>query len=88
MRDPARIDRIVELLRETWKASPDMRLGQLLVNTCGSDHLVWFTEDDTWEELLGRVARFGLEKVALAADHAAASGSGAEYSEEDSGQGG
>jgi hypothetical protein len=32
VRDPARIDRIVELLREVWKNHPDMRLGQLLVN--------------------------------------------------------
>jgi hypothetical protein len=32
MRDPARIDRMIERLREIWHASPDMRLGQLLVN--------------------------------------------------------
>jgi len=32
MRDPARIDRIVELLRQHWHASPDQRLGQLIAN--------------------------------------------------------
>lgn len=32
MRDPARIDRMIESLREVWHASPDMRLGQLLVD--------------------------------------------------------
>jgi uncharacterized protein YihD (DUF1040 family) len=32
MRDPARIDRILELLREVWTRSPDLRLGQLIVN--------------------------------------------------------
>ena len=32
MRDPNRIDRIIERLRKVWHASPDMRLGQLLVN--------------------------------------------------------
>lgn len=31
MRDPARIDRILDQLRTAWTASPDMRLGQLLV---------------------------------------------------------
>lgn len=32
MRDPARIDRILEAIRLKWKASPDLRLGQLLIN--------------------------------------------------------
>ncbi|AMV30272.1 hypothetical protein VT84_38120 [Gemmata sp. SH-PL17] len=32
MRDPNRIDRITEQLRAVWHTSPDMRLGQLLVN--------------------------------------------------------
>ena len=32
MRDPARIDLIIEKLRNLWKANPDLRLGQLLVN--------------------------------------------------------
>lgn len=30
MRDPARIDRMIEILRETWKLAPDMRIVQLL----------------------------------------------------------
>ena len=32
MRDPARIDRIVEKLRTAWKEFPDMRLVQLIIN--------------------------------------------------------
>jgi hypothetical protein len=32
MRDPARIDQILELLRQVWIHSPDLRLGQLIVN--------------------------------------------------------
>lgn len=32
MRDPNRIDRILEKLCAIWKTQPDMRLGQLLVN--------------------------------------------------------
>ena len=31
-RDPARIDRIVDLLREAWKKHPDWRLCQLVCN--------------------------------------------------------
>lgn len=32
MRDPARIDQMLDLLREVWTRSPDLRLGQLIVN--------------------------------------------------------
>ncbi len=32
MRDPARIEQILDLLREVWARSPDLRLGQLIVN--------------------------------------------------------
>jgi uncharacterized protein YihD (DUF1040 family) len=32
MRDPARIDPILKLLRDVWTRSPDLRLGQLTVN--------------------------------------------------------
>lgn len=31
MRDPARIDKICDIIRDVWKKSPDMRLGQLIV---------------------------------------------------------
>jgi uncharacterized protein YihD (DUF1040 family) len=32
MRDPARIDEMLELLREVWLLQPDLRLGQLIYN--------------------------------------------------------
>jgi uncharacterized protein YihD (DUF1040 family) len=32
MRDPARIDTVIEKLRAFWKAHPDLRLGQLVLN--------------------------------------------------------
>lgn len=32
MRDPERIDRIIEKLREAWKLAPDQRLAQLVTN--------------------------------------------------------
>jgi hypothetical protein len=36
VRDPARIDQILDLLRDVWTRSPDLRLGQLIVNTVRS----------------------------------------------------
>jgi uncharacterized protein YihD (DUF1040 family) len=51
MRDPARIDRICELLAEVWKKHPDQRLGQLLFNITGL-HDVCHVEDDVVEEAL------------------------------------
>lgn len=32
MRNPDRIDPIIEELREYWKAHPDLRLGQIICN--------------------------------------------------------
>ncbi|WP_323143322.1 hypothetical protein [Massilia phyllosphaerae] len=32
MRDPARINEVLELLREIWTIEPDLRLGQLIYN--------------------------------------------------------
>ena len=32
MRDPARIDDMLELLGEIWRLEPDLRLGQLVFN--------------------------------------------------------
>jgi len=32
MRDPARINALLDVLREVWEANPDLRLGQLVYN--------------------------------------------------------
>jgi len=32
MRDPARIDEILDLLDRVWRLDPDLRLGQLIFN--------------------------------------------------------
>src|SRR4029077_5663914 len=59
MRDPARIDRIIGLLRDIWLESPDMRLGQLVTNLLESkdSREIWTVEDDAAERKL-RAARF------------------------------
>lgn len=55
MRDPARINRMIELLRSIWHAAPDQRLGQLVVNLMGTDENnddIWIVEDDVAERKL------------------------------------
>ena len=50
MRDPDRIDPIVDKLRELWKKHPDQRLGQLVENAIrfspSNKADVFMTEDD------------------------------------------
>lgn len=52
MRDPARINRIIERLRRYWLANPDLRLTQIVVNAVGpSDPAphIFYVEDDVVE---------------------------------------
>lgn len=51
MRDPKRINRIIELLRARWHQNPDMRLGQLVVNITGASD-PFHIEDDKTEAVL------------------------------------
>ncbi len=56
MRNPERIDRMVERLRALWHAHPDMRLGQLIVNlTCGGETHTFNQEDTLTERNIERV---------------------------------
>ena len=51
MRDPKRIDRICDLLKNFWKHVPDWRFGQLISNVAvGRD--LFFIEDEDIEKLL------------------------------------
>jgi uncharacterized protein YihD (DUF1040 family) len=66
MRDPNRIARILEKLQKIWQSTPDLRLGQLLVNLTGEHlytdliwHLIWHFEDDRLEERLDRYLQTG-----------------------------
>ncbi len=57
-RDPQRIDRMVELLRQAWHLFPDERLTQVLINAaeahegCGS---LFYLENDKMEEKLRKL---------------------------------
>jgi uncharacterized protein YihD (DUF1040 family) len=55
MRNPARIDEILSALRAAWQESPDLRLGQLIVNVVRPTQPcpeVFYVED---EDLLERL---------------------------------
>ena len=51
MRDPERIERICDLLKEVWKQYPDWRLGQLIFNLTGK-YDCFYVEDNVLEEKL------------------------------------
>jgi hypothetical protein len=58
MRDPARIEPMVKLIRAAWELYPDMRLGQLFVNIVRPKQPcpeVFYVEDD---ELVRRVEAY------------------------------
>ena len=59
MRDPARIPIILDRIKATWEASPDLRLGQILwrfvietidpaTRRSNMQTDIYFIEDDTW----------------------------------------
>lgn len=52
MRDPARIDRILELVEKLWHDSPDLRLTQLIMNVLYMSSDPYYVEDDRLEEAL------------------------------------
>lgn len=61
MRDPARIDRLCELLRVAWHGVPDQRFGQLVNNLHSvlKDSAIFHVEDDVWERKLRVLATDG-----------------------------
>lgn len=52
MRDPKRIEKILQLIRCYWLAHPDLRLGQLVVNCCLPGADVFYVEDNVLEKTL------------------------------------
>lgn len=52
MRDPNRIDRMIEILRKYWKNNPDLRLGQIIFNAnyhVNHNSDCFYIEDDKLE---------------------------------------
>lgn len=56
MRDPQRIDRIINKLRKYWKTYPDLRLCQMIFNVATqlSEEMgdMFYVEDDEFEKRL------------------------------------
>ena len=54
MRDPNRIDAVIEAVKNEWKKEPDWRLGQLIVNISRAAGMEdpFFLEDDRLMQLL------------------------------------
>lgn len=49
MRDPKRIDSVMEILREAWTLSPDLRFNQL-INAINKGEDCFYDEDDAFIE--------------------------------------
>lgn len=49
-RDPDRIEPTLKAIEEVWRANPDMRFGQLVVNLTRQlgQHDPWFPEEESW----------------------------------------
>lgn len=64
-RDPDRIEPILAELAAYWKANPDMRLGQIVVNASdfGGGRAPFFTEDDQMLSGLRRLAKEAWDPV-------------------------
>jgi hypothetical protein len=65
VRDPARIDRLLGLLRQIWTQVPEWRLGQIICNAVEPKEPsseIFYTEDERLEKLLARMSS-GLAKM-------------------------
>jgi len=52
MRDPNRIEPMIQLIRDIWYAYPDLRLTQLIMNALNINSDPYYIEDDKLKEAL------------------------------------
>ena len=52
MRDPERINRIINKVRDFWHTNSDWRLGQLVSNMVQNDMFIFNIEDEDFEKRL------------------------------------
>lgn len=52
MRDPKRIEPMLELIREIWYKYPDLRLTQLIMNALKMNQDPYYVEDEKLEKAL------------------------------------
>ena len=67
MREPKRIERMIQQLESAWLAFPDMRLGQLVLNITRAETTsdLWNLEDDRIEQLLDTFTRLKIAPQGL-----------------------
>ncbi len=68
MRDPARVDRVIELLRRAWRSNPDLRLGQLVCHVASQaspTSEIFHVEDDPIEIAMRAFASLGDDSASL-----------------------
>ena len=53
MRDPKRIDTMLQVLEYYWKQNPDMRLGQLIGNIARDPELYYMEDDKLMRRIIG-----------------------------------
>lgn len=59
MRNPDRIDRVLNTISRVWKKYPGLRLGQLIINVIPEDR-IYYTEDDILEAEINK--RYNIEE--------------------------
>lgn len=52
MRNPERIDRIMNKLLSLWRRNPDMRITQLIISVAHAARDPFYVDDDVFETLL------------------------------------
>lgn len=62
MRDPNRIDLILEKVKKIWKQHPDLRLAQLLINVA-SPNTLYYIEDEQYVNALSQLYKVDLSDV-------------------------
>jgi len=67
MRDPKRIERMLQQLEKAWHAFPDMRLGQLILNITRSENTsdLWNLEDDQIEQRIDDFTKLKIDTTGL-----------------------
>ncbi|MCR4562305.1 MAG: DUF1040 family protein [Bacilli bacterium] len=51
MRDPNRIEKVLDEIKNIWQKCPDLRLGQLLLNVARDPELYYLEDDAIIEKL-------------------------------------
>jgi len=61
MRDPKRIEPILNLIREIWYTYPDLRLTQLIMNALKMNHDPYYIEDEKLQKSLKKYKEVNME---------------------------